>query len=72
MQDLKQRDPEIPYVKTERAIHDLICSILERQDRMNEAILCRVIDIEYRIDNLETYREYSETGNESGTEEMNG
>jgi hypothetical protein len=54
MQDLKQPDPKIPYVKTERAIRDLVCSLLERQDRMNEVILCRLIDLEYRIDDLET------------------
>jgi hypothetical protein len=56
LQDLKDTDPEVPYVKTGRAIRDLSCSLLERQDRMNEVLLCRLIDLEYRIDDLETDR----------------
>ena len=52
--DLGQRDPEIPYMKTETALRDLVCSILERQDRMNETIFNRIIDLEYRIDDIET------------------
>lgn len=52
-QDLWAKDPEIPWIKAERAIHDLVCSLLERQDRMNEEILLRVIDLEYRMDDLE-------------------
>lgn len=51
--DLNERDPEIPYVKTERAIHNLVCSLMERQDRMNETILQRVIDLQYRMEDLE-------------------
>lgn len=51
--DLHEKDPEIPYVKTERAIRDLVCSLMERQDRMNEAILLRVIDLQYRMDDIE-------------------
>jgi len=51
--DLHEKDPEVPYYKTEKAIRDLICSLLERQDRMNEVILTRVIDLQYRMDDLE-------------------
>lgn len=51
--DLNERDPEIPYVKTERAIRDLVCSLMERQDRMNEDILERVIDLQYRMEDIE-------------------
>ena len=51
--DLKERDPEIPYIKTEKAVRDLVCSLMERQDRMNEEILLRVIDLQYRMDDVE-------------------
>jgi len=51
--DLNEKDPEVPYVKTERAIRDLVCSLMERQDRMNEEILRQVIDLQYRVDDLE-------------------
>jgi hypothetical protein len=51
--DLKERDPEIPYLKTEKAIKDLVCSLMERQDRMNEELLLRVIDLQYRMDDIE-------------------
>jgi len=54
LSDLHGTDPEVPYVKTERAVRDLVCSLLERQDRMNEAIFCRLIDTECRVDDLET------------------
>lgn len=51
--DLRQSDAEIPYVKTEKAIRDLVCSLMERQDRMNEAIFLKLIDLEYRVDDSE-------------------
>ena len=51
--ELREKDPEIPYVKTEHAIRDLICSLMERQDRMNEQLLQRIIDLQYRMDDLE-------------------
>jgi hypothetical protein len=63
--DLNERDAEIPYLKTERAIRDFVCSILERQDRMNEEIFCRMIDLEYRIDDLEIVRDFPTTGKRS-------
>jgi hypothetical protein len=51
--DLRQTDAEIPYLKTEKAIRDLVCSLMERQDRMNEAIFLKLIDLEYRVDDSE-------------------
>ena len=51
--ELREKDPEIPYVKTEHAIRDLVCSLMERQDRMNEQLLQRIIDLQYRMDDLE-------------------
>jgi hypothetical protein len=43
--DLKDADADIPYAKTERAVRDLVCSLIERQDRMN-------IDIFLEINNM--------------------
>jgi hypothetical protein len=40
--DLKNPDSEIPYAKTEKAIRDLVCSLMERQDRMNTAIFLEI------------------------------
>ncbi len=51
--DLHSPDAEIPYIKTEHAIRDLVCSLMERQDRMNEAIFLKLNDLEYRVDDLE-------------------
>jgi len=50
---LHERDPEIPYVKFEAALCDLVCSLMERQDRMNEELLRRMIDLQYRMDDIE-------------------
>jgi hypothetical protein len=52
-QDLSGSDPEVPYAKTERAIRDLVCSLMERQDRMNEVIFLKLNDLGYRFDDLE-------------------
>jgi hypothetical protein len=51
--DLKSPDAEVPYIKTEHAIRDLVCSLIERQDRMNEKIFLKLNDLEYRVDDLE-------------------
>ena len=53
LQDLRDTDPEVPYRQYEAATRDLICSLMERQDRMNEAIFNRIIDLEYRVDECE-------------------
>ncbi|MFY9799705.1 MAG: hypothetical protein WAK10_00470, partial [Methanoregula sp.] len=54
--DISSRDAEIPYVKFEAATRDLVCSLMERQDRMNEEIFCRINDLEYRVRDLEQGR----------------
>jgi hypothetical protein len=36
--DIYARDAEIPYVKFETIARDLVCSLMERQDRMNEEL----------------------------------
>jgi hypothetical protein len=51
--DLSSADPEVPYAKTEKAVRDLVCSLMERQDRMNEAIFLRINDLGYRLDDAE-------------------
>ncbi len=40
--DLKDADADIPYAKTERAVRDLVCSLIERQDRMNIDIFLEI------------------------------
>jgi hypothetical protein len=54
--DVYGKDPEIPYVKYEAGVRDLVCSLMERQDRMNEAIFYRLNDFEYRLCDLEDAR----------------
>jgi len=41
-QDLKDADADIPYAKTEKAVRDLVCSLIERQDRMNTEIFLEI------------------------------
>ena len=47
-----EKMPEIPYVKFEKAARDLVCSLMERQDRMNEEIFLKINDLEYRVDDI--------------------
>jgi hypothetical protein len=51
--DIRRKDAEVPYVKVEAATRDLVCSLMERQDRMNEEIVCKINDLEYRVDDIE-------------------
>jgi hypothetical protein len=59
--DLRLPDAEIPYLKTEKTVRDLVCSLLERQDRMNEAIFLKLNDLEYRFDDFELDRKQKGT-----------
>jgi hypothetical protein len=54
--DIYGKDPEIPYVKFEAAVRDLVCSLMERQDRMNEEIFYQINDLRYRVEDLEQDR----------------
>jgi len=56
-QDLYCPDPEVTYVKAERANHDLVCTLMERQDRMNEAIFLKINDFGYRLEDVEEWKE---------------
>jgi hypothetical protein len=55
--EIYSRDPEIPYVKFEAALRDIVCSLMERQDRMNEEIFYRINDLGSRLDDLEDSRQ---------------
>ena len=59
--DFYEKDPEIPYVKFEAAARDLVCSLIERQDRMNEEIFSKIIDLQYRVDDIEQDRKGART-----------
>jgi len=54
--DIYGRDAEVPYVKLEAAARDLVCSLMERQDRMNEEIFYKLNDLVYRVDDIEQDR----------------
>jgi hypothetical protein len=54
--DIYGKDAEIPYVKFEAATRDLVCSLMERQDRMNEEIFNKMNDLGYRFGDLEEDR----------------
>ena len=56
-QDIFSLDPEVTYVKAERANRDLVCTLMERQDRMIEAIFLKINDFGYRIEDLEEWKE---------------
>jgi hypothetical protein len=54
--DIYTKDAEIPYVKFEAAARNLVCSLMERQDRMNEEIFNKMNDLGYRVEDLEEDR----------------
>jgi hypothetical protein len=60
--DICQKDAEIPYMKLEAAARDLVCSLMERQDRMNEEIFYKLNDLVYRVENLEQCRQEDGSG----------
>jgi hypothetical protein len=65
-QDIFSLDPEVTYVKAEKANRDLVCTLMERQDRMIEAIFLKINDLGYRIEDLEVWREEELDKRESG------
>ena len=60
--DIYEKDAEIPYVKFEAAVRDLVCSLMERQDRMNEEIFFKINDLSYLIEDLEQARQEDGVG----------
>ena len=51
--DLNVSDPEVPCARFETAARDLVCSLMERQDRRNEHIFVQLNDLGYRMGDLE-------------------
>ena len=43
-------------MEQEAAASDLICSLMERQDRMNEEIFNKLNDLGYRVEDLDEAR----------------
>ena len=69
--DLNFPDADVPYIKTEHAIRALVCSLMERQDRVTEAIFLKLNDLEYRVDDLELCKP-SRATKQSGTKKEAG
>ena len=67
-QDIFCMDPEVTYVKAEKANRDLVCTLMERQDRMIEAIFLKINDLRCRVEDLEEWRE---EGNKDNGEPVN-
>lgn len=55
--DIYTKGAEVPYMKLEAAARDLVCSLMERQDRMNEEIFSRLNDLAFRVEDLEEDRQ---------------
>jgi hypothetical protein len=51
--ELLEQDSDIPYTAAEKAQRDLVCSLIERQDRVTEQLLLMINDLQYRTDDLE-------------------
>ncbi len=52
-EDIYNKGAEVPYMKFEAAVRDLVCSLMERQDRMNKEIFYKINDLVYRVEDLE-------------------
>jgi hypothetical protein len=46
-------DSEIPYREMEKVLARVFCALVDRQDRAAQALLLRLNDLEYRVDDLE-------------------
>ena len=53
IRELMEIGSDIPYAAVEKANRDLICSLIERQDRAIEGVLLLITDMQYRLDDLE-------------------
>jgi hypothetical protein len=51
--ELLARDSDVQYSDAEKANRNLICSLIERQDRVVEQLLLHINDLQYRVDDLE-------------------
>lgn len=64
--ELALRDSDIPYRSWEKANRDLVCSLIERQDRATESLLLLINDLQYRMDDIE-YNERVPPGSQTGS-----
>jgi hypothetical protein len=54
---------DIPYAELEKVLSRVFCAMVERQDRASEALLLRINDLQYRMDDAEcALRERKGTG----------
>jgi hypothetical protein len=51
--NLNDNDSDIPYTVWEKATRSIVCSLIERQDRLFEQFLLLVNDLQYRVDDIE-------------------
>lgn len=59
---------EIPYGEMEKALSRVFCSLVDRQDRTAQALLLRLNDLEYRVDDLEgSMGDLEKTGPRAGS-----
>jgi hypothetical protein len=64
--DIFEKDTRIPCMKLEVTARDILCSLMERQDRMNDEIFSRINDLVHRVEDLER------TGRMTGAEDDPG
>lgn len=55
--DIFDKDAGIPYVKFEAIARNLVCCLMEQQDRMNEELFSRLNDLAHRLEDLEQDRQ---------------
>ena len=61
-------DSEIPFDEMEKALARVFCSVVDRQDRAAQALLLRLNDLEYRVDDLEgSLRESGKANRKAGS-----
>jgi hypothetical protein len=51
--DILAYDSDLSYAAVEKANRNLVCSLIERQDRVTERLLLMINDLQYRVDDLE-------------------
>jgi hypothetical protein len=70
LRDLLAYDSDVPYAVVEKAQRDLVCSLIERQDRVTEKLLLMINDLQYRTDDLELAVLRRKTGIPSSPDRM--
>jgi len=68
--ELLAYDSDVQYAAVEKAQQDLVCSLIERQDRVTEKLLLMINDLQYRTDDLELAVLRRKTGIPSSPDRM--